>query len=126
MKTLVSFLNVGLVACGWIYGSENVQILASIFMWVVGGLLIVLSLVGSTVFKFINSVDGLPADEDFLNRSLVKNPAMQVLIFGLAIFNSWLAFQNDYVVTSVVYGAGQVMAFMFINFVKNKMLGDQQ
>lgn len=121
MKTLVSFLIAGLVASAWMFGSENVQVLASIYMWVAGGILIVLSLFGSALFKFVNAAGYIPKDESFLNQSIVKYPAMQVLVFSLAIFNCWLAFQNNFVVTSVVYGVGQVMGFMFIQFVKNKM-----
>ena len=124
MKILVSFLIVGLVACGWIYGNDNVQTLAAIYMWVMGGLLIVLSLLGSALFKFVNTDGYIPKDEDFLNKSLVKYPVIQALAFSLAIFNCWLAFQNDFVVTSVVYGIGQVMGFTFIQFVKTEMIGE--
>jgi len=125
MKTVLSFLLAGLVASAWMFGSDNVQTLASIYMWVMGGLLIALSLFGSAVFKF-SSHSGfeIPVDEDFLNKSFVKYPAFQVLVFSIAIFNCWLAFQNDFVVTSVVYGAGQIMGFTFIQFVKTKMIGE--
>lgn len=121
MKILMSFLLAGLVASAWMFGSENVQVLASIYMWVMGGILIVLSLFGSALFKFVNTISYIQKDESFLNQSIVKSPTMQVLFFSLAIFNCWLAFQNNFVITSVVYGAGQVMGFMLIQFIKNKM-----